>query len=58
MAFEEGQEELACPACGAKHTAQWSRMPVRERVVLKCKGCGGILYEGRSHRAYDGLRLQ
>lgn len=58
MAFEEGTEELTCPACGAKHTAQWSRMPVRERTVLKCKACGGILYEGKRHRLYDEPRLQ
>ena len=58
MAFEEGIEELACQACGAKHHARWSRMPVRERVRLDCKACGGILYEGKTVRDYGEPRLQ
>lgn len=57
MAFEQGTERLTCPACAVQHNAKWSRMPVRDRTVIKCQACGDTLYEGNTVRDYDEVKL-
>jgi len=32
-------------------------MPVRERTTIKCKSCGGILYQGNTTHDYYEVRL-
>lgn len=57
MAFEEGTQELTCPECAAQHRLRWYRMPVRERMTIPCRSCGGILFAGNSTHEYYEVRL-
>lgn len=57
MAFEEGTEILTCPNCKARHSAKWSRMPVREMQTIRCDACRGILHSRSSVRDYYEVNL-
>jgi hypothetical protein len=57
MAFEEGADRLTCPACGAEHIARWSRTPVREWQLIRCKSCPGILLQMKTVHDYFDLEL-
>ncbi len=52
MAFEEGIQELTCPACGTLHKARWARQPVRELATVECCACGSDMFRGKSLRDY------
>lgn len=58
MAFEEGNEELACRSCGAAHQLRWSRNIFREISTVNCLKCGGIVYHGKSLRDYFSVDLK
>jgi predicted Zn finger-like uncharacterized protein len=57
MAFENGVEEIACPACGARHRVDWYRLPVREKSNAKCGACREPLLPGSRTRAYENIAL-
>lgn len=57
MAFEDRTDELTCQACGAKHVAKWSRMPMKEPHRIGCRRCRAILVEGASVRDYHDVYL-
>ena len=57
MAFQEGNGQITCRACGAVHDVRWSRMPVRERTVIQCLVCRDIAYEGTTHRDFISVRV-
>ena len=57
MAFETGTETLVCPTCSAKHTAKWSRMPVREHSNIRCQACGAITHQSKTVRDYFDVQL-
>jgi hypothetical protein len=57
MAFEEGTALFTCQACEAKHSAKWSRLPVREWQFVPCQACGGTLVQGKANRDYREVDL-
>lgn len=57
MAFQEGTNILTCPHCGARHEAEWHRLPVREPYSLRCKRCTGTLASGKGIKDYMSVRL-
>ncbi len=57
MAFEDSTEVMTCHACKADHSVKWSRMPVRERLTVRCKACGDVLFEGNTVRDYYDVIL-
>lgn len=57
MAFEVRTEQMVCRSCGAGHNLKWSRMPVRERATVKCKGCDSVLFAGNTVRDYYEVNL-
>lgn len=57
MAFEEGTDRIVCRECKAVHVARWYRMPVRERLTIRCKSCGQIAYTANANRDYIDVAL-
>lgn len=57
MAFQEGNDQIVCRACGAVHDARWSRMPLREHTTIRCLACREIAYQGTTIRDFFDLTL-
>lgn len=57
MAFQEGKKELVCPACAARHSVHWYRLPISERQVVKCLSCDEVMLSGKGPIEYERLTL-
>jgi hypothetical protein len=57
MAFQSGIDALICPHCGARHKAQWERLPVREEQSLRCLSCRQWLLTAKGVKDYFDVEL-
>lgn len=57
MAFETGTDRLTCSECGAKHDADWHRMPFKEHQIHRCHVCFAPLVQGASVKDYVRVTL-
>ena len=57
MALDEGAREIACPACKARFRAKWTRLPVRERQMVRCTVCRNVMVEDKSVIFYHQVDL-
>ena len=57
MAFQTGETELTCNACGAVHRVPWDRIPFREKYQLRCQLCRATLASAKGVHDYVEPRL-